>query len=99
MGTWNYRVVRYRDGSGYGLHEVHYDDAGLPWGMTTNPAGFACDIDEGPNGIIESLLMARTDARKRPVLDEPENWRGRNPWPRDRVFEPFEQAAQAAEGE
>ena len=27
--TWNYRVVKYSDGSGYGLHEIYYDDDGV----------------------------------------------------------------------
>ena len=72
--SWNYRVVRYRDKSGFGLHEVFYDKDGQPWSMTERPTGFTADLDEGPKGICESLLMARVDARKRPVLDEPDTW-------------------------
>ena len=79
MGTWNYRVVRYKDESGFGLHEVFYDDAGLPWAMTKNPISFVCDLHEGPAGIVGALLTARVDAKKRGVLDESKKWPGKNP--------------------
>jgi hypothetical protein len=79
--SWNYRIVRYRNGEGFGLHEVFYDDFGLPWGMTENPAKFVCSTDEGPAGINDSLLVARVDAIQRPVFDEPEEgkWPGKPP--------------------
>ena len=72
--SWNYRIVKYRDGSGYGLHEVYYDKDGKPINRTENPATFTSHDFEGPGGIENSLIMARTDARKRPVLDEAEIW-------------------------
>jgi len=34
---------------------------------------------EGPSGISGSLRIAATDARLRPVLDEPETWPGERP--------------------
>lgn len=77
--SWNYRIVQYRDGGGYGLHEVYYDDEGQPWSMTKNPVSFSCDTSEGPQGIIGSLLTARVDAKKRPVFVEPKKWPGKNP--------------------
>ena len=77
--SWNYRIVRYKDGSGFGLHEVYYDAEGEPWGMTKEPCSFVCDADEGPQGINAALLTARTDARRRPVLDEPKKWPGKTP--------------------
>ena len=79
--SWNYRIVRYCNGKGFGLHEVFYDDDGLPWGMTENPATFVCGTDEGPAGIKGSLLRARVDAIQRPVFDEPEEdkWPGKPP--------------------
>ena len=79
--SWNYRVVRYRNGEDFGLHEVFYDDDGLPWGMTENPATFVSGTDEGPAGIKGSLLHARIDAIKRPVFDEPDEgmWPGKPP--------------------
>lgn len=78
---WNYRIVRYANGEGYGLHEVMYDDKGLPWAMTADPCTFACGINEGPQGIKGSLLMARVDAIKRPIFDEPKKgkWPGKPP--------------------
>lgn len=77
--TWNYRIVHYKDG--FGLHEVYYDAAGLPWGMTDAPVRFTCDDDEGPAGIIESLKRALKDARERPVFDVPadDEWPGNAP--------------------
>jgi hypothetical protein len=38
--TWGYRVVEYRgdDETTYGIHEVYYDGAGVPKGMTETPA-------------------------------------------------------------
>lgn len=80
-GTWNYRIVKYADGSGFGLHEVYYDGDGQPWGMTDEPASFVCDIDEGPNGVKQSLLTARVDAIRRPIFNEPEagKWPGKAP--------------------
>ena len=81
--SWNYRIVqRLRAGinpSFYALHEVHYDDDGLPWAMTTDPVDFVCDLEEGPEGIVEALEMALVDAKKTLVLDEPETWPGKPP--------------------
>ena len=77
--SWNYRVVRYHSGDGYGLHEVYYDNNGLEWGMTKEPAVFVCGPDEGVEGIRGSLMKAKLDAQKRPILDEPDIWPGKNP--------------------
>ena len=81
MSSWDYRIVRYRNGSGFGLHEVYYDKDGQPWAMTERPASFACDVEEGSDGVVRSLGMAHTAALKRPVLDEPEKWPGKTPPP------------------
>ena len=77
--TWNYRIVRYPKNRGFGLHEVYYDAEGKPWGMTKEPVRFSCDAEEGPSGIITSLLTARVDARRRPILDQPRKWPGKAP--------------------
>lgn len=79
--TWNYRIVRYANGDGYGLHEVMYDADGQPWAMTENPISFVCGPDEGPQGIRQSLLLARVDAIKREVFEEPADgkWPGKPP--------------------
>ena len=72
--SWNYRIVRYRSSGAFGLHEVYYNRAGEPVGMTQNPASFGADEDEGAAGIIEGLRLALKDAETRPVLAEPETW-------------------------
>ena len=77
--TWNYRIVKYRDGSGFGLHEVYYDGQGEPENMTAEPADFVVDAEEGPDGIVRSLRMALVDAKRRGILDEPKEWPGMNP--------------------
>lgn len=79
MSTWNYRLVRYQKGLGYGLHEVHYDGEGLPWAMTTDPIHFSCGDEEGPEGVIHRLTVALKDAMERDVFDEPTIWPGKNP--------------------
>jgi hypothetical protein len=66
--SWNYRIVKYADGSGFGLHEVHYDKKGREISMTENLASFAGDTAEE---VRSSLMMAKMDAYKRPVFDEP----------------------------
>jgi hypothetical protein len=74
MMTWNYRIVRYKDGSGFGLHEVQYDETGKAKSMTAEPCVFACDLEEGPDGIRASLGMAMKDASTREIFIEPETW-------------------------
>ncbi len=43
MGTWNYRVIRSKSkspfdpGDIYAIHEVYYDDARRPDGVTESP--------------------------------------------------------------
>ena len=67
--NWNYRIIKYREGKGYGLHEVYYEKKNPVW-MTVDPIGFVGDPSEGSEGIISSLKMALADAKKHPVLDE-----------------------------
>ena len=69
--SWNYRIVKYADGSGYGLHEVYYDDYGNEEAMTENPASF---VGESPEDIHGQMITARTDAIKRPIFEEPLSW-------------------------
>lgn len=77
--TWNYRIIKYRDNSGFGLHEVFYDDEGEPWTMTECAVGFGSTLEDGEGDIINALQMALEDAKERPVLDEPEEWPGKAP--------------------
>jgi hypothetical protein len=81
MSTWSYRIVKYCNGAGYGLHEVYYDDEGEAWGMTEDPIGFACDEDESPLGVYNALVKAKTDAQFYGVFEEPEEgkWPGKAP--------------------
>ena len=76
--TWNYRIIKYLNKKGYGLHEVYYDNKKLPWGMTENPVGFACELSEKPKMILKMLKTACLDAEKAPVLQEPKTWPGRS---------------------
>ena len=78
--SWNYRIVKYRDNSGFGIHEVYYDDEGKPWGMTSDPGDFCCGLEEGKEGIVSSLCHAMIDVLRTPVLIEPEegNWPGKS---------------------
>jgi hypothetical protein len=49
--SWNYRIVRHPNGD-LALHEVYYDEAGRPDGVTAAPVGFAADAEEGVGGLI-----------------------------------------------
>jgi hypothetical protein len=69
--TWNYRIVRYADGTGYGLHEVYYDKDGKEYSMTKEPCSFVAETDEE---LIKSLCMAYADTARRPVFEEPKEW-------------------------
>lgn len=64
--TWNYRIIDF--GTHKALHEVYYDDKGVPNGWTEKPADFVCDADEGPEEIAGALAMALSDAQRRPML-------------------------------
>lgn len=64
-------MVKYADGTGFGIHEVHYSKDGVEISMTENPATFAGDsADE----VRSSLMRAKMDAGRRPVFDEPKDW-------------------------
>jgi hypothetical protein len=75
MNKWNYRIVKYADGSGFGLHEVYYDENGDPQAMTAGPVAFSVPPDEGPDGVQNSLAMAAADAFSRSVFHEPKTWK------------------------
>ena len=69
--SWNYRIVKYANGSGFGLHEVFYNAEGKEIKMTKNAAGFT---GETPEDVRGGLLMAKADAHKRPIFEEPPQW-------------------------
>lgn len=75
MARWNYSIIFHDDGEPdhqwYGLHEVYYDDADevdrvTSW--TRDAVSFVAHLEEGSEGIVESLRMALNDAKNRPVL-------------------------------
>lgn len=71
MTYWNIRIVKYANGSGYGLHEVYYDDDGKETSMTLNPISFH---EEELGDLHWSITRAADDAKARPVFDEPTEW-------------------------
>ena len=64
MSTWGYRVVAHKDGEDtlYGLHEVHYDDDGVP-GSMSDPLLMSDSRD-----FIDTLRRVE-DAVSRPLHD------------------------------
>ena len=69
--TWNYRIVEYANGKGFGLHEVHYGDNGKEISMTEDPVRFAADSSRE---VVDALVLANMDATRRPVFVEPKHW-------------------------
>jgi hypothetical protein len=69
--SWNYRLVKYANGSGFGVHEVHYDANGNPQSMTAEPATF---VGEAPEDIADALLKARADVARRGIFEQPVEW-------------------------
>jgi hypothetical protein len=69
--TWSYRICRYRNGEGYGLHEVYYRPDGTARAMTVDPVTFDGDtLDE----VCNALELALRGATQKPVFEEPETW-------------------------
>lgn len=65
MNTWNYRIIRYKDGT-VGLHEVHYNAKGKLLYHTANPVICGGDIAE----LKRVLKMMLADIKRNKVLDE-----------------------------
>lgn len=70
--TWNYRVVRQveidergREEVCYGIHEVYYDEDGVPTTCTVNPVA---PFGESPDELAEDMDRMRK-ALEEPVLD------------------------------
>ncbi|QCI68846.1 hypothetical protein [Phreatobacter stygius] len=68
--TWNYRMVRRADGSGFALFEVFYNDAGGATAMSARPATLDVTAEEGPERLIREIELALEDARTLGVIDE-----------------------------
>ena len=69
--AWNHRIVKYLNGSGYGLHEVYYDEDGVEASMTVDPIEISA---ETPDELRDLLKLALDDATNQPVFDEPSEW-------------------------
>ncbi len=69
--TWNYRIVKYADGSGYGLHEVFYDENGAATNMTKEPVDFTGEVR---SDVVMALQSATRDAYYKEIFEEPAGW-------------------------
>lgn len=65
--SWNYRVIRHTvDGeTGYGVHEVYYNEDGKPIACTEEPAK---PYGETPDELAKDVLHFAS-ALEKPVLD------------------------------
>ena len=91
MSHWNHRVVRVQGADGnitFGVHEVYYDDAGVPWSMTSEPITFDVDVntltlseDQERDAIIDlkALVLSMQRALGMPVLDAMTAFTGKSP--------------------
>lgn len=70
--TWNFRLVKHVDRKSappwYGIHEVFYNDARQPIGMTENPVDIT---GESQTEVRKYLKMIQRDIRHLPILDLP----------------------------
>lgn len=69
--TWHYRLVKYADGSGFGVHEVYYNDDGTPKAMSKKPTDFVGETVEEVNRL---LMLANADVKRCGVFEEPPEW-------------------------
>ncbi len=90
---WTYQIVKYKDGSGFGLHEVFYNDDEEPWGRTDDPEvlnhlGPSVDKDDPitAEGLKRNMALMLCDALLHDVLEEPEEWAD-PPWHDDSLDE------------
>ena len=72
---WKYQIVKYKDGSGYGVHEVYYEKgASQPWGMGDKAETFDVDDTEDAKALCVMLADALRDCLRSEVLEEPVKW-------------------------
>lgn len=66
--TWNYRIVALKtdEGMQYGMHEVYYDDNGVPIFYTENPVACIAEDLSGFFKEFDHMLVALS----KPVLVE-----------------------------
>ena len=78
-GYWIFQIVQYKDGSGFGLHEVYYNGDEVPWGRTDNPEVLFArpSVDDDPptaEGLRRTMALMLSDAIRHDILYEPEEW-------------------------
>lgn len=67
MATWNYRILAHQHEGGevwFGVHEVYYNEDGIPNATTENPATVSCD---SINEMRKDLKLIKS-AFTKPVL-------------------------------
>ena len=69
--TWDFRLVKHTERKPrrvwYGVHEVFYNDAGKPMGMTQDPVSIDGESVKDALGYLE---MIRRDLKRLPILDD-----------------------------
>ena len=66
ISGWNYRIFKYKDNRGYGVHEAHYDKKNNVIGWTTE----AIIVGDTVQELFEVLEMIKKDMERLPdVLD------------------------------
>lgn len=78
-GYWIYQIVQYKDGSGFGLHEVYYNANDEPWGRADDPEVLCIGpgTEDDPvtaEGLRWDMALMLADAIRHDVLEEPEEW-------------------------
>ena len=78
-GYWIFQIVKYKDGSGFGLHEVYYNGDELPWSRSTEPEKLCIgpgtkDDPVTAEGLRRDMALMLADAIRHDVLMEPEEW-------------------------
>ncbi len=61
--TWNYRILAHKeeDGMYFQIHEVYYNEAGIPNGYTNNFAGVGGDSLKDINWSLEKMKEATSE--------------------------------------
>ena len=72
---WNHRILAHKDGYDYyfQIHEVYYDENGIPNSYTSNDVSVRSESLEGINWILDKMK----DCINKPILSEenfPDEW-------------------------
>lgn len=58
MTTWNYRIMQYAGDDGYGIHEVYYNESGVPENCTAEDVGVVGETIEELRASYEMMAEA-----------------------------------------